>query len=267
MDIPAIHIEVRGLTMTYGDFVVQRDLDFAVRRGEVFIIMGGSGCGKSTLLRSIIGLQRPSAGTILIDGDSFWDSSPRERAELSRHFGILYQGGALWSSMTLAENVALPLEEYTNISREEIRDLVSLKLSLVGLSGFEEYYPSEISGGMRKRAGLARAIALDPEILFFDEPSAGLDPLSARRLDDLILELRDSLGTTAVVVTHELASIFAIGDDAVLLDADAKTMIAAGNPGKLLAESTDPRVRSFLTRGAEAKDEWRSGGPRPRVNQ
>jgi phospholipid/cholesterol/gamma-HCH transport system ATP-binding protein len=156
--------------------------------------------------------------------------------------------------MTLAENVALPLEEHTDIASREIRDLVSLKLALVGLSGFEEYYPSEISGGMRKRAALARAIALDPEVLFFDEPSAGLDPLSARRLDDLILELRDSLGTTVVVVTHELASIFAIGDDAVLLDAGAKTMIAAGNPRKLLAESTDPRVRSFLTRGAEAEE-------------
>ncbi len=254
MDATGTHIEVRGLTMAYGDFVVQRDLEFSVRRGEVFIIMGGSGCGKSTLLRSIVGLQRPSAGTVLIDGESLWDSSPHERAEMSRRFGILYQGGALWSSMTLAENVAFPLEEYTDLSPGEIRDVVSLKLALVGLSGFEEYYPSEISGGMRKRAGLARAMALDPEILFFDEPSAGLDPLSARRLDDLILELRDGLGTTVVVVTHELSSIFAIGDDSVLLDADAKTVIAAGNPGKLLAESTDPRVRSFLTRGAEARE-------------
>ncbi len=267
MDPAAIHIEVRGLTLAFGDFVVQRDLNFAIRRGEVFIIMGGSGCGKSTLLRSIVGLQGPSGGKVLIDGESFWDSSPEERAELSRCFGILYQGGALWSSMTLAENVALPLEEYTDIGPEEIREVVSLKLALVGLSGFEEYYPSEISGGMRKRAGLARAMALDPEILFFDEPSAGLDPLSARRLDDLILELRDSLGTTVVVVTHELASIFAIGDHSILLDAGMKTMIAEGNPGKLLAESTDARVRSFLTRGGEAGERRRAGGSRPKGNQ
>jgi len=251
MERSELHIDVQGLTMAFGSFVVQRDLSFAVRRGRVFLIMGGSGCGKSTLLRHIVGLQRPAAGTIIIDGKSFWDAPPGERAKLSRRSGILYQSGALWSSMTLAENVALPLEEYTDLGPAEIRDIVSLKLALVGLSGFEEYYPSEISGGMRKRAGLARAMALDPEILFFDEPSAGLDPISARRLDDLILELRDGLGATVVVVTHELASIFAIGDDSVLLDADAKTMIAAGDPKKLLAESTDPRVRSFLTRGAE----------------
>ena len=183
---------------------------------------------------------------------------------MRRGFGVLYQGGALWSSMTLAENVALPLGEYTDLAPAEVRDVVSLKLALVGLNGFEEYYPSEISGGMRKRAGLARAMALDPEVLFFDEPSAGLDPISARRLDDLILELRDSLGTTVVVVTHELASIFAIGDDSILLDADAKTMIATGDPTRLLAESTDPRVRSFLTRGAEAAEQEPAGHTQPK---
>jgi phospholipid/cholesterol/gamma-HCH transport system ATP-binding protein len=166
-----------------------------------------------------------------------------------RRFGILYQSGALWSSMTLAENVALPLEQYTDLTPKQIREVVSLKLSLVGLAGFEEFYPSQISGGMRKRAGLARAIALDPDILFFDEPSAGLDPISARRLDELIVELRDSLGTTVVVVTHELASIFAIGTNGIFLDADAKTMIASGNPKKLLQESHDSRVIQFLTRG------------------
>ena len=166
-----------------------------------------------------------------------------------RHFGVLYQSGALWSSMTLAENVGLPLEEYTDLSPSDIREVASLKLALVGLAGFEEFYPSEISGGMQKRAGLARAMALDPDILFFDEPSAGLDPISARLLDDLILELRDSLRTTVVVVTHELASIFAIGNNSVFLDSETRTMIAVGNPKTLRDESTDARVRRFLTRG------------------
>jgi phospholipid/cholesterol/gamma-HCH transport system ATP-binding protein len=171
---------------------------------------------------------------------------------MMKRFGVLYQSGALWSSMTLAENVSIPLEEYTDLSSSQIEELVSLKLSLVALAGFEEFYPSEISGGMRKRAGLARAMALDPDILFFDEPSAGLDPVSARRLDDLILELKDSLGTTVVVVTHELASIFAIGDNSVFLDPDTRTMLATGNPNTLLAESKDPRIQSFLTRGEKA---------------
>jgi phospholipid/cholesterol/gamma-HCH transport system ATP-binding protein len=166
-----------------------------------------------------------------------------------KRIGVLYQAGALWSSMTLAENVALPLEQYTDLSPSEIRDIVSLKLSLVALAGFEDFYPSEISGGMRKRAGLARAMALDPDILFFDEPSAGLDPVSARRLDDLILELRDSQGATVVVVTHELASIFAIATNSVFLDPESRTMIARGDPKKLLEECKDPRVHDFLTRG------------------
>ena len=248
---PEPHIVVKDLTMAYGDFVIQRDLTFQVNRGDIFIVMGGSGCGKSTLLRHLIGLQRPAKGKVFYDGVSFWDTEPDERKRIMKRFGILYQSGALWSSLTLAENVALPLEEYTNLSREQIRKLVSLKLSLVGLSGFEEYYPSEISGGMKKRAGLARAMALDPEILFFDEPSAGLDPISAHLLDELILELRDSLGATIVIVTHELASIFAIGNNSVFLDAETKTMIAEGDPKKLLAESREPKVHTFLTRGAE----------------
>jgi len=243
------HIIVSDLTMAYGTLVIQRNLNFIVRRGDIFIIMGGSGCGKSTLLRHLIGLKRPAKGKILFDGISFWEASSAERARKMRRFGILYQGGALWSSMTLAENVALPLEQYTELGKGEIKDLVALKLALVGLAGFEGYYPSEISGGMKKRAGLARAMALDPEILFFDEPSAGLDPLSARLLDELILEISASLGATIVVVTHELASIFAIGTDSVFLDPETKTMIAQGNPNELLANSTDPRVRSFLTRG------------------
>jgi phospholipid/cholesterol/gamma-HCH transport system ATP-binding protein len=243
------HIAVTDLTMAYGDFVVMRDLNFTIGKGEVFIIMGGSGCGKSTLLRHLIGLMPPAKGKVLYEGESFWDADPQVRDGMMRRFGVLYQSGALWSSMTLAENVAIPLEEYTDLNSTQIKELVSLKLSLVALAGFEEFYPSEISGGMRKRAGLARAMALDPDILFFDEPSAGLDPVSARRLDDLILELKDSLGTTVVVVTHELASIFAIGDNSVFLDPDTRTMLATGNPKTLLAESKDPKIRSFLTRG------------------
>jgi phospholipid/cholesterol/gamma-HCH transport system ATP-binding protein len=246
------HIEVQDLTMAYGDFVVMRDLNFTIGKGEVFIIMGGSGCGKSTLLRHLIGLMPPAKGKVLYDGESFWDAEPQERDRMMKRFGVLYQSGALWSSMTLAENVSIPLEEYTDLSSSQIKELVSLKLSLVALAGFEEFYPSEISGGMRKRAGLARAMALDPDILFFDEPSAGLDPVSARRLDDLILELKDSLGTTVVVVTHELASIFAIGDNSVFLDPDTRTMLATGNPKTLLAESKDPRIHTFLTRGEKS---------------
>ena len=247
-------ITVSGLTMAYGESVVMRDLDFTVNERDIFIIMGGSGSGKSTLLRHLVGLQEPARGTIFYQGTSagFWEMPPPERERLLRRFGLLYQGGALWSSMTLAENVALPLQEYAPASAEEISALASLKLALVGLSGFEDYYPSEISGGMTKRAGLARAMALDPDILFFDEPSAGLDPLSARRLDDLILDLRDSLHATIVVVTHELSSIFAIGNNSVFLDGESKTMIASGNPTQLLAESKDPRVLAFLTRGEEA---------------
>ncbi len=243
------HISVRDLTMAYGSFVVQRDLDFDVPRGEIFIIMGDSGCGKSTLLRHMIGLKRPAQGDVFFGSDSLWQAEPEARERLLRRLGVLYQSGALWSSMTLAENVALPLEQYSGLSGGEVRELVSLKLALVGLAGFEEFYPSEISGGMRKRAGLARAMALDPEVLFFDEPSAGLDPISSRRLDDLILELRDSLGTTFVVVTHELASIFAIGDNSVFLDGEARTQVALGNPRELRDASTVPKVRTFLRRG------------------
>jgi phospholipid/cholesterol/gamma-HCH transport system ATP-binding protein len=242
-------ITIQDLTMAYGTFVIQRDLSFAIQPGEIFIIMGGSGCGKSTLLRHLIGLVHPAKGDVLYDGESFWRAAPEERERMMRRFGVLYQSGALWSSMTLAENVALPLGEYTDLSPRDIRDVVSLKLALVGLAGFEDFYPSEISGGMRKRAGLARAMALDPDILFFDEPSAGLDPISSRRLDDLILELRDSLGATVVIVTHELQSIFAIGDNGVFLDPETKTMLAVGNPKILRDTSPDPKIRTFLTRG------------------
>lgn len=244
------HITVSQLTMAYGDFLIQRDLNFSVRRGEVFIVMGGSGCGKTTLLKHMIGLKSPVSGDILYGGRSFWSATEEEREQAKRQFGVLFQSGALWSSMTLAENVGLPLRLYTSIGEAEIEDIVAYKLSLVGLAGFEQYHPEELSGGMKKRAGLARAMALDPQILYFDEPSAGLDPVSARLLDELILELRDSLGTTVVVISHELASIFAIGDNAVFLDADARTQLAIGNPRELRDSSPDPRVRRFLRRGA-----------------
>jgi phospholipid/cholesterol/gamma-HCH transport system ATP-binding protein len=244
-------ISVKDLDMGYGSFVLMRDINFTVNRGDVFIIMGGSGCGKSTLLKILIGLKEPSKGEVFYGGTSFWEIDPGEQERIMKRFGILYQSGALWSSMTLAENVILPLEQYTDLSPSQMREIASLKLSLVGLTGFEDFYPSEISGGMRKRAGIARAMALDPDILFFDEPSAGLDPVSSRLLDDLILELRDSLGTTIVVVTHELASIFIIGNNSIYLDVESRTMTASGDPKKLLAESKDPIVRKFLTRGAE----------------
>ena len=246
-----ITINIENLEMRYGSLLIQKDLNFEVRKGEIFIIMGGSGCGKSTLLRHLIGLKNPAKGNIIYENVDFWKSTHDERVKLMNKFGVLYQSGALWSSMTLEENVSLPLEKYTDLSLNEIKDMVALKLSLVGLSGYENFYPSEISGGMAKRAGLARAIALDPKILFFDEPSAGLDPISSRNLDNLILELRDSLGATVVVVTHELASIFAIGDNSVFLDPEEKTMIAKGNPITLLNESSNLKVKNFLSRGVK----------------
>lgn len=244
----AAQVEVRGLTMAFGPQVVQRDLSFAVRRGEIFVIMGDSGCGKSTLMRHMIGLQRPAAGEVFYGDQPMWSADDEARERLKRRFGVLFQGAALFSSMTLEENVALTLVEWAGLPAGEAGQVARLKLALVGLAGFEEHYPAEVSGGMRKRAGLARAMALDPEILYFDEPSAGLDPLSSRRLDDLILELRDSAGTTVVLVTHELPSIFELGDNAVFLDAERKTMIAQGKPGEL-REHPDPKLRAFLERG------------------
>jgi phospholipid/cholesterol/gamma-HCH transport system ATP-binding protein len=241
-------LSVHNLDLGYADLTVLRGLNFSVQRGKIFVVMGPSGCGKSTLLKSLIGLNPPKSGEVLYYGKDFWSASEEEQERLMRRFGVLYQGGALWSSLTLAENIAFPLELYSGLSKEQIRELVSLKLSLVGLEGYEDFYPAELSGGMRKRAGLARALALDPDIVFFDEPSSGLDPLSAKMLDDLILELRDILGVTAVVVTHELASIFAVGDNAILLDAESKTIIAQGAPKDLLANSKDSRVIQFLTR-------------------
>jgi phospholipid/cholesterol/gamma-HCH transport system ATP-binding protein len=244
----AARIEVRDMTMGYGERVVQRDVAFTVRPGEIFVIMGDSGCGKSTLMRHMVGLNVPRSGDVYYDGEGYWAADEDRREGLKRRFGVLYQYAALFSSMTLAENVSVPLVEQGALPRGEALAVARLKLALVGLAGFEEHYPSEISGGMKKRAGLARAMALDPDILYFDEPSAGLDPLSSRRLDDLILELRDSLGTTIVLVTHELPSIFELGDNAVFLDAEKKTMTASGRPADL-KESKEPKVRAFLSRG------------------
>jgi len=243
------HIEVRDLTLAYGDFVIQRDLAFSIARGDIFVIVGGSGCGKSTLMKCMIGLKAPARGDVRFAGEPLWASEPEHQAAMKRRFGTLFQSGALWSSMTLAENVGLPLAQYTGLDAATIREVCAYKLALVGLAGFEDFYPAEISGGMRKRAGLARAMALDPEILFFDEPSAGLDPISAKLLDDLILELRDSLGTTVVMVSHELASIFAIASHCVFLDAEKRTQLATGDPRELRDGHPDVTVRNFFQRG------------------
>ncbi|MEG2171712.1 MAG: ATP-binding cassette domain-containing protein [Desulfovibrionaceae bacterium] len=243
-------ITVNDLTVGYGDFVLMRNISFTVRKGDIFIIMGGSGCGKSTLLRVLMGLKSPRTGQVHYGESDFWNGTNAERQVIMRRAGVLFQGGALWSSMTLAENVGLPLQQYTTLSPHDIREQASLKLALAGLAGFEDYYPSEISGGMRKRAGLARALALDPDILFLDEPSAGLDPLSARLLDDLILELRQTMQKTFVVVSHDLASIFAIGNNSLFLDTQTRTVSAKGNPSELLqTPTTDLTVLRFLTRG------------------
>jgi phospholipid/cholesterol/gamma-HCH transport system ATP-binding protein len=244
-------IEVQELSMMYGPLVVMKDLTFAVERGEVFVIMGGSGSGKSTLLKHLIGLKAPAQGTILFEGEDFGGGDVATRRRAQRRMGVLYQNGALWSGLTLAENVALPLEEFTELDAAAIAEVVALKLGLVGLRRFEEYYPSAISGGMRKRAALARAIALDPDVVFFDEPSSGLDPISASRLDDLILELKASFGTTIVVVSHDLDSIFRIADRALFLDISRKTMTALGRPADLRDHPPSDEVHRFLTRSSE----------------
>ncbi len=244
-----IKIQAKDLKVGYGDFVLMKDVNFEVRKGDVFIIMGASGGGKSSLLRVLTGLLPPLSGTVWVDGEKFTGASPVVQNQIMRKCGILYQSGALFSSMTLAENIALPLRQYTDYSDRQINELVALKLAFVGLAGFEDFYPSEISGGMKKRAGLARALALDPEIVYFDEPSAGLDPISSKRLDDLILDINQSLGTTIVVVTHELNSIFAIGNNLIFLDADTKTIQGYGNPKDLLKNPPNKTVYEFLTRG------------------
>jgi len=248
-------LSVRSLTVAFGPKIIQRDLSFDVRRGSIFAVMGGSGCGKSTVLKAMIGLLRPRAGAILVGGDDYWAGGERHRAETGRRFGVLFQSGALWSALTVGQNVALPMQMFTTLDTAAIRRLVRLKLALVDMEDAIDMAPAALSGGMRKRAGLARALALDPDILFFDEPSAGLDPITSRRLDDLILNLRDGLGATIVIVSHELPSLFAIADDGVFLDAQTKTAIAHGAPSALRDRCNDPQVRAFMRREREAKEQ------------
>jgi phospholipid/cholesterol/gamma-HCH transport system ATP-binding protein len=242
-------IEVNDLTAGYEGNVVLTGVTFTVRPGEIFFIIGGSGCGKSTLLRHMVGLNAPWYGSVSFFGQPFTGADLGTRRARLKTFGVLFQGGALWSSLSLRQNVALPLQEYTDLSRREIDEIATFKLAQVGLTGFEDYFPAEISGGMKKRAGLARALALDPAIVFFDEPSAGLDPVTSRKLDDLILHIRETFGTTIVVVSHELASIFGIADRVIMLDRTAQGVIAEGNPKELARNSPDPRVSEFLHRG------------------
>ena len=253
-------ITVDRLTLAYDSFVVLHDVSFTVERGAIFFIMGGSGCGKSTLMRALIGLQQPSAGAIFYEGDDFLRQDDAQRELTLRRFGVLYQSSGLFSSMTVAENVGLPLAEFTQLSAAEVREVASVKLALVCLAGFEDFYPGQLSGGMQKRAGLARAMALDPEILFLDEPSAGLDPISARHLDELIVELRDSLGTTFVIVSHELASILGVGDASIFLDPAVRGIGASGPPRELLAHPPHERVREFLTRAGSLPHEGQAHG-------
>jgi phospholipid/cholesterol/gamma-HCH transport system ATP-binding protein len=245
----AAKISVHELTMAYGPMVVMRDLEFEIQNKEIFVIMGGSGCGKSTLLRHLVGLTQPARGRILYDGEDFTAAKGQERSRFIRRFGVMYQWGALWSSLTLGENISMLIEEAGKLPAKTVRDLVAYKLALVGLAGYEDYYPAQMSGGMKKRAGIARAMALDPDILFLDEPGGGLDPLSSRRLDDLILRLRDTQGCTVVIVTHELASIFAVADTALFLDPVTHMQGALGDPRNLRDHSDNPAVRLFLNRG------------------
>jgi phospholipid/cholesterol/gamma-HCH transport system ATP-binding protein len=253
MGDPDIIIRVEKLYAGYDDVAIQEDVNFDVRRGEVFGILGGSGCGKSTLLKHMIGLNDPISGHVYIDGDDIVTADGNKRAAILRRFGVMYQSGALFGSMTLLENVRLPLEEYTDLPDDAIDLIARMKLELVGLEGFTGHLPAELSGGMQKRAGIARAMALDPSILFMDEPSSGLDPITAASLDATIRELSRNLGVTFVIVTHDLGSIFVAMDRVILLDRKAKGIIAHGDPRKLRDESEDPRVRAFFRRESEAK--------------
>ena len=243
-------IKVDNLDVGYLRKTILVGLNFAINRGECTAVIGASGCGKSTLLKTMVGLLRPLRGNVLIDGRELWCGNAEPSAELLHEMGVLFQGGALWGSMNILENVCLPLTMFTPLGKNEILDLARYKLSLVGLSGFENLYPSELSGGMRKRAGLARALSLDPSILFFDEPSAGLDPLSSRQLDELINKLKENLGITFVVITHELESIFSIADNCLFLGGDAFTVMDNGSPQHLRDNSNHAEVRSFLSRQA-----------------
>ncbi len=241
-------IEVQDLTIGYDRRIIMQNLNFSVLRGEVFCIMGGSGCGKSTLMKHMIGLYEPMKGDIRLFGQSIVQADEFQKRQLMRRFGVTYQGGALFGSMTVAENIMLPLSEYTQFSEKEQREIAEDKLREVDLAGFGDYMPSALSGGMKKRAGLARALALNPELLFFDEPSAGLDPITSAELDRLILRLREHFGTTIVVVTHELDSVFTIAEHVIMLDKEAKTIVAEGRPEELREHSENQWVRNFLSR-------------------
>lgn len=244
-------ITVKNLRVAYGDFVLFNDINFTVNQKDIFIIMGASGCGKSSMLRVLTGLVQPVQGEVLINGKNLATADDAEKIAIMKKCGVMYQSGALFSSMTLKENVAMPLELYSTYSPKEISEIASYKLALTGLGGFDDFYPSEISGGMKKRAALSRALALDPQIVYCDEPSAGLDPLSSRRLDDLIKELNETLGTTFVVVTHELQSIFNIGTNSIFLDGNVKNITGRGNPNELLRNPPNKEIHEFLTRGRQ----------------
>jgi phospholipid/cholesterol/gamma-HCH transport system ATP-binding protein len=241
-------IKVKDFTAAYGDNVIIDNISFDIYKGEKFIILGGSGCGKSTLLKHLIGLYRPAKGSILIEGDDIAKAEGRERIEILKNIGVAYQLGALFGSMTVLENVMLPLEQYTDLSKDSIELIARMKLNLVGLTGSEDKGPSELSGGMIKRAALARAMALDPDILFLDEPSAGLDPITSAELDQLINQLAKSLGVTFVIVTHELNSIYNIADRVIMLDKETKKIIASGDPAYLRDNSKIPLVQKFFKR-------------------
>ena len=243
---------VNDMAISYDDHIILENLDFTIEQGDVFVIMGGSGSGKSTLMRALTGLKRPTRGKVIYGDENLWQAEHHTKQQIMERFGVMFQSGALFSSMTLLENVALRLYQQTRYSEARVKKIARLKLSLVGLKGYENYYPSELSGGMQKRAGIARAMAMDPPILFFDEPSAGMDPVSSKLLDQLILELRNSMGTTMIVVTHELDSIFTIASNSIFLDHHKRTITASGNPAELLKSTTLPEIRAFLTRGKNA---------------
>ena len=244
-------IQVHDLTVGYGTDIILENISFDVLEGEIFIVLGGSGCGKSTLLKHLIGLIPPLSGQIRIDGEDISNCNETTYKKILRKIGVLYQSTALFGSMTIAENVSLPIKEYTDLPQKSVDTLVKMKLNMVNLKGYENHLPSEISGGMKKRAGLARAMALNPKILFFDEPSAGLDPVTSVELDNLIIHLNKSLGTTMVIVTHELQSIFNVAHRVIMLDKQTKGIIAEGNPEDLKDHSENPFVRNFFNRKSE----------------